>query len=396
MRQSEKRGHGVTGKTVLPRTQVADLLSRAQAHGFLSDSALRRVDIERVRAGASFGPFDGEITNRDLRAMLGKHFGAEHIYSASALSTYGNCAFRFFAGRVMRLEPRNEAALDLQAIDAGKLLHDVLRRFFERHRRQYLPSLDREQLRGEMGEVADKVFAEHERLVPPLNQRIWKIDCEIRKLILDQVLLFELRLQERTDERGIRPAYFELAFGRASEASDPSSSQEYLKLERPGDGGPETALVQGQIDRVDVNERERVAVAYDYKMSYAPKRGDLEPDAKCRFQFISRRWNSCFCRVFELAGGGYYKLKARGPRLNQGLYRRMFADCTDATKATQVDDAEWEQIRGEVTRRVWQFIDNMRAGDFKVKPSLGKETCKFCDFPAVCRYDTYRISRKRS
>ena len=63
---------------------------------------------------------------------------------------------------------------------------------------------------------------------------------------------------------------------------------------------------------------------------------------------------------------------------------------------TKLDDIEWNRIRSEVTKRVWQFIDGMRAGDFKVKPSLGKTTCKFCDFSAVCRYDTYRISHKRS
>src|SRR5207249_6720611 len=112
---------------------------------------------------------------------------------------------------------------DLPAIDAEKLLHDVLRRFFSRHRKEYLPRLDREKLREEIAKVSDEVFAEHERLVPALNERIWKIDCEIRKLILDQVLLYELRLQERTCGQRMQPAFFELAFGRASEGSDPDS-----------------------------------------------------------------------------------------------------------------------------------------------------------------------------
>ena len=66
--------------------------------------------------------------------------------------------------------------------------------------------------------------------MPPLNERIWKIDCEIRKLILDQVLLYELRLQEKTNARGMLPAYFELAFGRASEASDPNSTKQLFEI----------------------------------------------------------------------------------------------------------------------------------------------------------------------
>ena len=395
IRQSEHLDPGVGRKRALSQAQIKDLLAHAEAQGHISKAAIRRVAIERERNGARFGPFDGEITNPDLRAMLTRHFGPEHVYSASGLSAYGNCSFRFFAARVLRLEPRSEAALDLQAIDAGKLLHDILRRFFEGYRKQYLPGLDREELRRRLGETADDVFKEHERMVPPLNQRIWKIDCEIRKLILDQVLLYELRLQERTNQRGIRPAYFELAFGRASQASDPSSSADYLKLERDRDGATETALFQGQIDRVDINEREQLAVAYDYKLSQGAKLADIETGRQVQIPIYLAALEQLFLPGYTLAGGGYYKLKARGPRLNQGLYRRMFADCTDTTRATQVDDAEMDRIRKEVSRRVWEFIDGMRGGHFRVQPSLGKLTCKFCDYSAVCRYDTYRISRKR-
>ena len=82
------------------------------------------------RGGDAFGPYDGQITNSDLRALLAVHFGPDYVYSASGLSAYGNCAFKFFAARVLRLEPRNEAALDLPAIDAGKLLHDILAPIF--------------------------------------------------------------------------------------------------------------------------------------------------------------------------------------------------------------------------------------------------------------------------
>ncbi|MFN2579463.1 MAG: PD-(D/E)XK nuclease family protein, partial [Pyrinomonadaceae bacterium] len=103
-----------------------------------------------------------------------------------------------------------------------------------------------------------------------------------------------------------------------------------------------------------------------------------------------------FVPGFELAGGGYYRLRGRGPRLNQGLYRKMLEDCTEVTNhRVKLDDIEWQRIRREVSRRVWEFIDGMRGGDFRVRPSQGKVTCKFCDYAAVCRYDTYRISRKR-
>ena len=325
--------------------------------------------------------------------MLKRHFGSEYVYSASSLSTFGKCPFRFFASRVLKLEPRNEAALDLPAIDAGKLLHEILRRFFALHRRQYLPSLDREGLRRELATIADDVFREHESLVPALNERIWKIDCEIRKLIIDQVLLFELRLQERTKGRKMRPTFFELAFGRSSAASDPASCSDYLKLDRPNE--TETALIQGQIDRVDLNDEDQVAIAYDYKLSQGARLSDIEAGREVQIPIYLAALEQLFVPGYDLAGGGYYRLRPRTSRLNQGLYRQMFADCTHVTGKNFQDDVAWQRVREIVRHRVWQFIDDMRVGNFRVKPSLGKQTCKFCDYSAVCRYDSYRISRKR-
>ena len=395
----QKAGHGQHTRTGPGFSPVVakELVSRARQEMYLSDSLLRRVAIEMQRSGDAFGPYDGQITDSDLLALLSRHFGAEYVYSASGLSAYGNCAYKFFAARVLRLEPRNEAALDLPAIDAGKLLHDILRRFFEKHRKQYLPALDREVLRVEINAVADQVFKEHERLVPPLNERIWKIDCEIRKLILEQVLLHELRLQQRTQPRGMLPTYFELAFGRASQASDPSSKTDYLKIHRHGDASSEAASIQGQIDRVDVSESGQSIVAYDYKLSQGAKIKDMSAGRQIQIPIYLAALEQLFLPSFELAGGGYYRLRGRGQRLNEGLYRKMLSDCTNVSSRTaMVDDIEWQRIRREVSRRVWQFIDGMRAGDFRVRPSEGKKTCKFCDHSAVCRYDTYRINRKKN
>jgi ATP-dependent helicase/DNAse subunit B len=389
------RQSALRNRSRLTQPEIEGLLLRAGERGFLTASAFRRIEIEHERAGEWFGPYDGEITNADLRAMLARHFGAEHVYSASRLSTFGNCAFRFFGNRVLRIEPRSEAALDLQAIDAGKLLHDILRRFFEKHRREYLPDRDRDELRADLAATADEVFKEHEDKVPPLNERIWKIDCEIRKLILDQVLLYELRLQEKTSDRGVLPAYFELAFGRASAGSDPHSVKDYLKFERAGGSITEAALIQGQIDRVDLSQDGRVAVAYDYKLSEGAKLDDLRSGRQVQIPIYLAALEQLFLPEYELAGGGYYTLRGKGPRLNRGLYRLAFADCTSVTSPrAKMSDDDWRRIRRDVERRVWEFIDQMRSGRFRVKPSLGRLTCKFCDYSAVCRYDAYRINRK--
>ncbi|MFZ0063986.1 MAG: 3'-5' exonuclease, partial [Pyrinomonadaceae bacterium] len=196
VRQQERQLRKVDTENLLPQPRIQKFLTLARNDGFVSDSALRRIEIERERAGPAFGPYDGNITDPHLLALLNQRFGPDFVHSASGLSIYGNCAYRFFGQRVLRLEPRGEAALDLQAIDAGKLLHDILRRFFETHRRQPLDQFDRAVLQKELRELADAVFKEHEDVVPALNKQIWKIDQEIRKILLDQVLLYELEMQD--------------------------------------------------------------------------------------------------------------------------------------------------------------------------------------------------------
>ena len=327
--------------------------------------------------------------------MLRRRFGSDHVHSASGLSTYGNCSYRFFANRVLRLEPRGEAALDLQAIDAGKLLHDVLRRFFERHRGERLDDKDRESLRVELRGVAEQVFKEHEHAVPPLNPDIWKIDCEIRKIILDQVLLYELSVQKQT-RADVRSSYFEVAFGMTlSEGADPGSKTERLELKRTTTSGEESINIQGQIDRVD-QAADGTVIAYDYKLSTGADAEDMKAGRSLQLPIYLEALERLLLPGQAIAGGGYYILKAKPGRRNSGIYRKDFGDYLGLQARNSIlTDADWHKVRAEVIEKIWQFFDGIRAGDFRVRPSQDNATCRFCDYSAVCRYEIVSGSHGR-
>jgi ATP-dependent helicase/DNAse subunit B len=397
VRQQERHEHRGDKRALLPQPQIKRLLTLARNDGFLSSSALRRIEIERERAGPRFGPYDGEITDPHLLALLRLRFGAESMHSASGLSLYGNCAYRFFGQRVLKLEPRGEAALDLQAIDAGKLLHDILRRFFERHRRQRLAEIDREALQQELRDLADSVFDEHERVVPPLNQQIWKIDREIRKILLDQVLLYELEIQEEAAAAGVVPAYFEVAFGgMKSAARDPGSTDQPLELTRSTFVGEETMKISGQIDRVDVAS-DNTLIAYDYKLSTGSTKEDIKSGRSLQLPIYLEALERLILPDHQIAGGGYYVIRGGNDRRNKGLHRASLVSYSGISNRVLgvMSDDEWHQIRQDVIAKIWDFLDHMRAGQFGVNPSQKQKTCRFCDFAAVCRYDRYRIDGKR-
>jgi ATP-dependent helicase/DNAse subunit B len=396
VRQQERHAHRGEKRALLPQPQIKRLLTLARNDKFLSSSALRRIEIERERAGPRFGPYDGEITDPHLLALLRQRFGAEFVHSASGLSVYGNCGYRFFGQRVLKLEPRGEAALDLQAIDAGKLLHDILRRFFERHRRQRLADLDRETLQEELRKLADSVFDEHECVVPPLNKQIWKIDREIRKILLDQVLLYELEIQEQATAAGVLPAYFEVAFGgMRSAARDPESTDQPLEITRLTFVGEETMKISGQIDRVDV-ARDNTLIAYDYKLSTGSSKDDIKSGRSLQLPIYLEALERLILPDRQIAGGGYYVIRGGNDRRNKGLHRANLLDYSGIGKKAGgvIGDDEWQQIRTDVIAKIWDFLDHMRAGQFGVNPSEKQKTCRFCDFAAVCRYDRYRIDGK--
>jgi ATP-dependent helicase/DNAse subunit B len=396
VRQDERHRHPIVKDKLIPLPRVTRLLTLARNDGYVSDSALRRIEIERERCGLRFGPYDGEITDPHLLDLLKRKFGPDFVHSASGLSVYGNCPYRFFAQRVLRLEPRGEAALDLQAIDAGKLLHDVLRRFFEKHRREPLYKLDRKALRVELAAIADAVFDEHERVVPPLNKQIWKIDREIRKILLDQVLLYELEIQEESQAQNVLPAYFEVAFGGArSAAKDPDSTDEPLELTRPTLIGDEAIKISGQIDRVDV-ARDDTVVAYDYKLSTGSSKWEIVSGLSLQLPIYLEALEKLILPDQPIAGGGYYIIRGGHERRNKGLYRSTQLDYLNVRARNSVlPDEEWQQVREQVIAKIWKFLDGMRAGRFGVDPYERKKTCRFCDYGAVCRYSRDRIERKK-
>lgn len=377
-------------------SEASIAVARLNGKRFLSNSAIQRIGIERERAGLKFGPYDGKITNTDLLSFLRKRYGPWYVHSASGLNIFGNCPYKFFLSRLLKLESRPEAAFDLSPTDAGHLIHDVLRIFFERHRRQILNETDLKALRCEIRQIADDLFDEYERRAPPLNSHVWKIDREIRKTYLDRFLAVEIKLHEEVGKQHVTPAYFEVAFGMSGKDVDPISTNQPLELARQipssSESSSERMKIRGQIDRIDVSS-DNTLIAYDYKLSTGSSRADMEAGRDLQIAVYLAALN-LLLPEHKIAGGGYYIIKSSSR--NQGLYRESCDDYTGLhpNTSSRFADTEWSELQARVVAHAWDFVDHMRDGDFSVIPSEGKRTCARCDFSSICRYETYRINRK--
>jgi ATP-dependent helicase/DNAse subunit B len=395
VRLDERHKHRGRKSVRFSRDVVDKLLAWAEDQNVLTQSARKRIAIGRERIGERYGRYDGLITHEDLQSLLAKRFGADYVWSASALSLYGKSPFKFFAERVLKLERRIEAALDLTAMDAGGLLHEALRRFLQNHRGVRLKNTDRAKLREEMLTITDKVFSERERAVPPLNIHVWKLDREMQQLQLAQVVEYEIDLQNSSEENGVLPHYFELGFGMEHGIRDERSTPDFLTMMRDDDTHAATDAIRlrGQIDRVDV-ARDGTLIAYDYKKSQGAKEDDMLEGRDLQIGIYLDALEKVFFPGQVIAGGGYYLLRTRDR--NRGLYREGFDRFTQLSSkvSSRYDDKQWLEHRATMRRRIWQFVDNIRAGRFVVNPTAPDQTCKACDFLTVCRYEKYRILKK--
>jgi len=375
------------------------LYNEALRAGWVDRLLLHRAAIERRRERGELGPFTGVLTDATLRQHLQVRFGPKRVYSPSQLNAYGQCPFRFFAQRVLRLEKREEASLDLVALDRGYLLHAILHDFFERHARGSLVPERRHEYREEMARVAERIFFEYEQKALPINRALWELE---KAEILDTLVQFldaEIAYQRQTEGR-MRPYWLELGFGMGSEDRDrchPDSRREPLVLRRAkaSSGHARTVLeedrlqIRGRIDRVDRSD-EGHYIAYDYKSGSGASVEEIEEGVDLQLPLYILALERLFLQPDEeVIGGGYYSIRT-GKR-TRGLYRREAAALTAISERARssLPTPEWEERLARAERFAWQYVDGMRCGDFRVWPKSVR-VCQRCEFQAVCRFDPYQ------
>jgi len=300
-------------------------------------------------------PYDGLVGP----ALAHWHGLEQHGVSPTALEVYAQCPFRYFAEKVLRLDPLEtpESVSELEAKARGNLCHAILRAFYERLFKSGVapgraaPS----DVDAWLDEAAAGAFARFEATEPVGYPLLWSLAKEDVTQLLRTFVHNDL---EELRASGYRPALFEVAVRGRFGSTLPDTLNH--------------VPIRGRLDRVDVKREDGKAhvrvVDYKYTESAVPKTEDR-----------------------DLATAAL-----RGKRLQPPLY--LLAAKSVLGKEPAVPDAaafyflapHWPNgpverttlttVCGEETVRV--ILEGVRDGRFFILPG---DYCKHCEFSAACR-----------
>lgn len=314
------------------------------------------------------------LTRWDGLIASGTQQAAAQPHSAGALQDWATCPYRYFLGRVLRVEEADKPRDDLQItpLDKGSMIHEILESFFNDTPSQPAPgshwsTADHERLRT----IAEERMEHAEEQGLTGRDLLWQRD---RRRILDDLrTLLELDEVHRAEHQ-VRQIGSELSFGLL----DGSAGLVDLTLQ---DGS--VLQLRGMIDRVDRSDDEQLLMVIDYKTGgERPTQRQLHDDV--------------------VIGGRFLQLPIYAVAAQQLLDAEDGRDMRTAywfiTERGQFkfNEVHWdEQNRARFRHAVSLIVDNIRAGRFPANPgdefrAARGEHCAYCSFDPICPADRRR------
>ncbi len=315
--------------------------------------------------------FDGRITDAGLCRGLEQRYPHQTVFSATQLSTYGQCPWWFFARYILKLEPLVVPERSLEPISRGVFVHNVLFRVMSalKETHEVLRLCDVEE--SDLLEALDRGVAAEAASIESrhLSYRgLWEIQkqqmhAEMRDYLLDQW---------KGSASGSQSLHFELSFGmseRGDELTDPKSRPDPVALTTEAG----EVRVRGKIDRVDRAQLEdtKGLMVIDYKTGQLPRSKDIEEG-----------------RNLQL---GIY-IEAAEQILKQHSLQGAFHRVGGTKREELVRDSE--ELRETALTNITRFVNGMRSGKFEVLPT---DKCpSYCPFRQICHYSPARVKFKSS
>jgi ATP-dependent helicase/DNAse subunit B len=180
------------------------------------------------------GLYNGRVTadSRLHRLLLQKPDGTPRAWSASQLSEFASCGFKYFAGRILSLREEDEPDYEQSPLESGDAVHEILREIVGRG----VDFSDRRVARAAAGEVLTEQHAWRHREArdPAFFDVQWR---SVRQMV-EEAIEYETA---RRDRGGERPPELKPEFALSFVIDECGTANEPLRV-----------ALEGRIDRLEL------------------------------------------------------------------------------------------------------------------------------------------------
>jgi ATP-dependent helicase/DNAse subunit B len=315
----------------------------------------RAVELRRM-SRAAHDRHSGRLQDADIAAAAGAAF-TERVWSATQLNDYGMCGFRFFAKRLLKLEPLEAPEEGMDAAQLGSVYHDILEKTYAQLIREGI-SISPDHLDTALA-VLERVATER---LPDAPQR-FRFPVPPQWASEQQVILRKLRALVRDD---FNP---DSDFNRKI-AKLHDGERRPAQVEAPfGDGGifmldlgDVRLRVRGKIDRVDIINGQALVIDYKTGSTGIPT-SEIARGRNFQMMVYVLATRS----MTNVAGGVFWHI---GNRSVSGL----LAPDDDA-----INDGR---------RKLTLYMERGQAGDFSSEANKVEDgkCSRYCEYSQMCRF----------
>jgi ATP-dependent helicase/DNAse subunit B len=332
--------------------------------------AMRQMEYRRV-SGRPRDSSNGCLSDPRLLNWVAEQLGPRRVWSASQMNDYGMCGFRFFAKRLLKLEPLLEPEEGLDVLQRGTLNHAILEAAYRRLAAENIPLTPdyAETALMILREVAIKQLANAPQQYGFRASALWPQEQQaiLRKLetVIQQDFSEDSPVNALSGGLPRQPYRLEQPFGL-----DPATPLE-ITLPEPIGG----LRVQGYIDRMDrVGD---AVVVIDYKTGSTAIPIDEMRDGR-NFQML----------LYVLAG---QRILAADPdptapkQIAGGLFWHLGSQSASGKLDLQTEEGQSAVQEG--LTHLSEHIRQGRAGIFPAEPGRRVDgACShLCDYSQLCR-----------
>lgn len=320
------------------------------------------LQLESSRWGKrTFTGYEGILASKEALHILCERYSIfKKSISPTRLEAYARCPYQYLLNGIMGVEaltePEKEATIT--PLDKGKLVHDILWKFFtdlrkERGSALQLKPEDSERLVG----MAQKKFVEFEKMGVTGYPMLWEVE---KRNMLEILIDF---FNEELNETEFIPTYFEVRYGmkRLDFQESEISAEEPVPLKI----GEKSVNLRGRIDRIDLTKDARRARVRDYKTGLVSARSnEFQGGATLQlplYLYAARQLLGPLHQGIQVELAEYYFLKSGKP--------------------VGFDGSVLKEKEAELQEILKTIAGGIEEGVFIAVP---EGQCRYCDFKIIC------------